>query len=159
MRYRGRVKISKVDRHGNKIKNLKVWKNANPGDIYFDSYPEWEVWDYMMISSINFVYEPKIDLFDSIDTEEFEKPRQTKKAKLSKDNKRVIKDVKQRPISYKPDYYLIDFDAYIEVKGFADDVFKLRWKLFKLKGYKGFIVYSLLEFKELYEQLNNNIND
>ena len=159
MRYRGRVKISKVDQKGNKIKNFKVWKKSNPNKIYFDSYPEWEVWDYMMISSIAFTYEPKIDLFSTINTEEFEKPRQTKKAKLNKDNKRIIKAVKQRPITYKPDYYLVDFDTYIEVKGFADDVFKLRWKLFKLKGYKGFIVYSLLEFKELYKQLNNNIND
>ncbi len=86
-------------------------------------------------------------------TEEFEMPRQTKKAKEEKRNKREIKDVVQKPIGYTPDFYLPEFDLYIEVKGFADDVFKLRWKLFKLKGYDGFIVYSLEEFKQLYKQL------
>jgi len=155
MRYRGRVKVSKVDQYGIKIKNFKIWKAKHPNEIYFDSIPEWAVWEHMTISNINFTYEPKIDLFDSIDTQEFELPRQTKKVKANGRSSREIKDTKQRAISYKPDYYLSDFDTYIEVKGFADDVFKLRWKLFKLKGYKGFIVYSLKEFKELYEQLNS----
>jgi len=155
MRYKGRVKVAKVDREGNKIKSFKVWRKKHSDDIYFDSYPEWEVWDFMMVSDIDFIYEPKIELFESIDTQEFELPRQTKKAKAEGRNSREIKNTKQRSISYKPDYYLEEFDTYIEVKGWADEVFKLRWKLFKLKGYKGFIVYSLKEFKELYEQLNS----
>ena len=67
--------------------------------------------------------------------------------------KPVIKEVKQRKMEYTPDYYLPQYDVYIEVKGFADEQFKMRWKLFKAKGYKGFIVYSLNEFKELIKQL------
>ncbi len=152
-RYRGRVIVSKVDEFGTKIKNLQVWKKKNPSSIYFDSIPEWAVWKYLVDSDIKHEYQPKISLFSSMKTEEFEMPRQTKKAKEEKRNKREIKDVVQKPIGYTPDFYLPEFDLYIEVKGFADDVFKLRWKLFKLKGYNGFIVYSLEEFKQLYKAL------
>ena len=153
MRYRGRVVVHKVDEFGNKIKNLKVWISKNPDSLYFDSTPEWEVWKYLVDSDINYDYQPKLNLFSAIKTKEFEKPRQTKKAKIEKRNKREIKDVTQKAIGYTPDFYLPDFDLYIEVKGFADDVFKLRWKLFKLKGYNGYIVYSLSEFKQLYKEL------
>ena len=152
-RYRGRVVVRKVDEFGEKILNLKGWIKKNPGALYFDSYPEWEVWDYLTQSNITFIYQPKLDLFSSIATKEFEKPRQTKKAKEEKRTKREIKSITQKPIGYTPDFYLNDFDLYIEVKGFADDVFKLRWKLFKLKGYNGYIVYSLSEFKQLYKEL------
>jgi len=149
-RYRGRVIISKVDEFGDKIKNLKEWVIKNPNSIHFDSYVEWEVWNYIQEEDIPHLYQPKIDLFPSISTQEFEQPRQTKN---SNDTKRKIKTVMQRSIGYTPDFYLPNFDTYVEVKGFAEDVFKLRWKLFKLKGYKGFIVYSLDEFKQLYKQL------
>ncbi len=152
-RYRGRVVVRKVDEFGEKIKNLASWKKKNPNSLYFDSYPEWEVWKYIVDSDINHTYQPQLSLFSGTLTQEFNKPVQTKKAKEEKRNKREVKDVKQQPIGYTPDFYLKDLDIYIEVKGFADDVFKLRWKLFKLKGYDGFIVYSLEEFKQLYKQL------
>jgi len=152
-RYRGRVKISKVDSNGNRIKNLKTWLKKNPGEIYFDSYSEYEVWKYLEASNIAHTKQPELKLFDGMITEEFIKPIQTKKAKKEGRTEREIKSHKQRSIKYTPDYYLPDFDTYIEVKGYADDVFKLRWKLFKLSGYKGFVVYSLEEFKSLYKQL------
>ena len=48
MRYRGRVKVSKVDSKGNKIKgSLKNWIKAHPDELYFDSIPEWECWKYL----------------------------------------------------------------------------------------------------------------
>ena len=153
MRYRGRVRVLKVDEDGNKIKNLKIWIGNNPDKLYFDSTPEWAVWDYLTKSKIDFIYQPKLNLFPTTKTQEFEKPRQTAKAKKEKRNTREIKYITQKPIGYTPDFYLCDFDVYIEVKGFADEVFKLRWKLFKLKGYEGFVVYSLEEFKQLYKQL------
>jgi len=153
-RYAGRVIVNKVDKNGKKIKNLKQWLKSHPGELYFDSYPEWEVWDYLVESDIDHTFHPKpLQLLSSITTAEFKKPRQTKKAKKEKRNKPEIKFVTQKGTEYTPDYYLPDYDVYIEVKGFADERFKLIWKLFKLKGYKGFIVHSLEEFKELYKQL------
>lgn len=153
MRYRGRMIIAKVDEFGERIKNLKVWINKNPNSLYLDSYLEWEVWKYIQDNTISHTYQPKLNLFSSISTKEFEKPRQTKKAKEEKRNQRKVKDVVQKPIGYTPDFYLPDFNVYVEVKGFADSEFKLRWKLFKIQGYEGFIVYSLDEFIQLYKQL------
>jgi len=145
-----------VDSDGEKIKNLIAWKKANPGKQHFDSHVEWEVWNYLTLAGIECESQVTVSLFDSIATEEFQQPRQTKKAKNVGNSGREIKSVTQRKIEYTPDYYLPDYDTFIEVKGYADEVFKLRWKLFKLKGYRGFIVYSLAEFKELYKQLQTN---
>lgn len=49
--------------------------------------------------------------------------------------------------SYTPDFYLPEFDCYIEIKGWKTDIFKNKLKLFK-KIYKN-INYHILEFKQL----------
>ena len=117
-----------------------------------------EVWRYLEDEGIEADAKPSLLLFDGLETEEFVLPRQTKKAKSEGRNNREIKMAKQQSIKYTPDYYLPEFDVYIEVKGYADEVFKMRWKLFKIKGYEGFIVYSLDEFIELYKQLKASHN-
>lgn len=156
-RTRGRVIISKVDSSGTKIKNFKTWRALHPAEQVFDSKVEWSVWNYLNNSGIDHQSQTTLELFDQITTREFQQPRKTKH---NPNGTREIKRCIQRKIAYTPDYYLPEFDTYIEVKGYADEVFKLRWKLFKLKGYKGFIVYSLDEFKQLYSQLKlENIND
>lgn len=155
-RHRGRVIVQKVDITGKKIKNLAAWIIANPGARYFDSHVEWEVWDYLDTSGIEHQSQVTLNLYPTVKTEEFQQPRQTKKAKKEGRNEREIKEVTQKSINYTPDYYLPEFDTHIEVKGYADELFKMRWKLFKLKGYNGFIVYSLKEFIELYDKLKIN---
>ena len=135
-RYNGRVIVSKVDANGKKIKGqLAVWIKNHPGEMHFDSLLEQEVWDYLSENKVKHEQKKEILLFDSCDTTEF------KKGKISK--------VKQRPMKFTPDYYLPDYDTYIEVKGFAEEAFKMRWKLFKLAGYTGYLVYSLKEFVEV----------
>lgn len=144
-RYKGRVIVKKVDDKGKRIKGtLKNWIKNNPGKFYFDSMPEYEVWKYLKNKKIKMVSQPSLELFESTKTTEF------------KDNE--IKTVTQRKIGYTPDYYLPDYGIYIEVKGYADDLFKLRWKLFKLKGYTGYIVYSVEECKALIKILKENEN-
>lgn len=139
-RAKGRMIIDKVGQDGKKIKgSLATWKRANPGKLVFDSMPEYQVWECIQDLNLAHVYQPSILLYDKMKTEEF------------KDGQ--IKEITQRTINYTPDFYLSDFKVYIEVKGYADDLFKLRWKLFKLNGYKGFIVYSLQEFKTLVKRL------
>lgn len=155
-RYQGRVVIKKVNEKGIKIKDLSAWLKVNPDGKYFDSYPEWEVWNYLTNNNIKYKEKITLNLFPSTKTLEFQQPRQTKKAKTEGRDGREIKQIVQQSISYTPDYYLPEFDTYIEVKGFADELFKMRWKLFKLKGYKGFVVYSLEEFKDLYNKLKSN---
>jgi hypothetical protein len=140
-RTKGRVIIAKIDSSGKRIKgSLATWIKNHPGEIYFDSAPEWEVWDYLRTHDINHETKKELLLFGAVDTTEFV-PADNKKGKIAKINK-----IKQRPIRYTPDYYLPDYDTYIEVKGWADELFKMRWKLFKLKGYKGYLVYSLEDF-------------
>lgn len=146
VRYAGRVKVAKVGEDGKRIVgSLIAWRKKNPGKLTFDSMPEYEVWKYFKTLKINYIYQQSVDLFDSIKTMEFEDG--------------TIKKVVQRKIGYTPDFYLPDYDLYIEVKGYADDLFKMRWKLFKLKGYKGYIVYSLAECKNLIQILINNGNN
>jgi hypothetical protein len=156
-RYAGRAIIAKVDDKGNKIKGkLSAWIKKNPGRKYFDSYPEWEVWNYIVKhTKLKYEEQTTLELFASIDVQEFQAPRRTKKAIAEGRTTKEIKDCKQLAISYTPDFYLPKYDLYIEVKGYADELFKLRWKLFKLKGYKGYIVYSLKDFKNLMEELEN----
>ena len=152
----GRVLVLKVDKKGDKIKSFKTWRKKHPKEIFFDSYPEWEVWNYLRGTKIKHVFHPKsIELLPAIKTKEFKHPRRTKKAIREGRTNPEIKEVTQRKMEYTPDYYLLDFDVYIEVKGYADEQFKMRWKLFKAKGYIGYIVYSLNEFKELLKQLKS----
>jgi hypothetical protein len=157
-RYAGRVIVHKVDKSGKKIKSLKAWLAKHPKETYFDSFVEWEVWDYMERAGIDYVFHPtSIELLPAITTKEFKRPKRTKKAIKEGRVNPEIKTVTQRGMEYTPDYYLPDFETYIEVKGFADEQFKMRWKLFKAKGYDGYIVYSLAEFKLLYKQLEHGI--
>ncbi len=155
-RSRGRQIVAKVDDNGNKIKGkLSIWIKKNPGRLYFDSMVEYEVWKYVEDTKV-IKMDDKItlELFTNIQTEEYKAPRRTKKAIREGRTDKQIVNTTQQNIEYTPDYYLPDYDTYIEVKGYADELFKLRWKLFKLKGYKGFIVYSLEEFKNLINELS-----
>ena len=149
-----RRQIAKVDQQGKKIKGkLADWIKKHPGELYFDSTIEWEVWDYINTHKINAEYHKELTLFDSQDTNEYV-PAST--AKSGKKTASSLKKTKQRPIRYTPDYYLPDYDVYIEVKGYADEVFKLRWKLFKLKGYTGYLVYCLKDFIDVLKLLQES---
>lgn len=140
-RAKGRMIIDKVSEDGKRIKGpVKAWRLANPGKLTFDSMPEYQVWKEIIKAKEPHVYQPKVELFDSKKTMEFVDGE--------------LKMTTQRKIGYTPDFYLTKHKVYIEVKGYADDLFKMRWKLFKLKGYKGYIVYSLAEFKKLLKILN-----
>lgn len=142
-RSKGRVIVAKIDKSGKRIKgSLAAWIAKHPGETYFDSAPEWEVWDYMVSHGIKHTYQQELLLFDTCETKEFK-------------NGKIV-ETKQRNIKFSPDYYLPEYDTYIEVKGYADEVFKLRWKLFKLKGYKGLLVYSLEEFVEVLKLLKES---
>jgi hypothetical protein len=148
--------VHKVDENGKKITNLKAWLKKNPGKKYFDSTPEWEVWKYITTKTkLKYQEQVTLELFPSMNTEEFQAPRRTKKAIAEGRTDKEIKQITQQNIEYTPDFYLPKWDLYIEVKGYADELFKLRWKLFKLKGYKGYIVYSLDDFKRLIESLES----
>ena len=146
--------IAKVDLQGKKIKGkLADWIKKHPGELYFDSMIEWDVWDYITTNKVNAEYHKELLLFDSYDTSEYVPGTTTKSGKKTASS---LKKTKQRPIRYTPDYYLPDYDVYIEVKGYADEVFKLRWKLFKLKGYEGYLVYNRKDFIDVLKLLQKS---
>ena len=140
-RYRGRVIVKKVDETGKKIPNLAAWRLKHPDAKTFDSRTEWSVWNYYKkhVKNITLIEQTQLLLFDSIQTTEFIKGK--------------ITPTTVRNIKYTPDFYIPEYHVFIEVKGYADPLFKLRWKLFKNKGYTGYIVYSLDEFKLLLNEL------
>jgi hypothetical protein len=156
MRYRGRQHVDKVDEFGNAITGkLATWIKKNPGVLYFDSFTEWEVWHFIVNQTkIKYQTQTTLELFPNVTVEEYKAPRRTKKALAEGRTAKEVKTVVQQNIEYTPDFYLPEYDLYIEVKGYADELFKLRWKLFKYKGYKGFIVYSLDDFKNLINSLD-----
>jgi hypothetical protein len=127
--------VKKVDERGVVIKSYKKWRANNPNKLSFDSKLEWEIWVLLKKEKINFTIQPNVVLIDAVKTHELVKTK--------------IKFITQRPITYTPDYYLTDYNIYIEVKGWPTPAFRLRWKLFKVKGYCGFIVSSKNDMQTL----------
>lgn len=139
---KGRKPIQKIDDKGKTIKiSLTLWKSKHPNRLHFDSMLEYDVYTVIKDSGLDFVYQPNIELFPAIEVTEMVKG--------------VIKKKTQRNISYTPDFYLPKYNVYIEVKGYAEELFKLRWKLFKLKGYVGYLVYTITDAVNLLDLLDN----
>ena len=64
---------------------------------------------------------------------------------------------KFRPITYTPDFINDEHKIIIETKGYATDIFKLRWKLFKwylMKNGSDYTAIQLKNKKEIDELIN-----
>lgn len=137
----GRVFIDKVDIHGKKITDITKWRLQNPTSEVFDSKLEQEVYVYLCNENINFIFHPDpVIIGKSVNTLEFVKGE--------------LKKVKQQHISYTPDFHFPDLGIYIETKGYLDDVFRLRWKLFKIHGNEGYLAYSLNDVKTILSKID-----
>lgn len=161
-RYLGRVKVNKVDLSGTKIINLKKWMQKNPNKLYFDSYLEFQCYTYLKTQKdITFKFHPDKTIFlEGYHSNAFVPSKKAKKdiasRKVKKGDVIPAKITKQKiqGASYTADFllYYNKCDIYIETKGFADDAFKLRFKLFKSqlnKNQHAYVVKSLKELKEL----------
>jgi len=138
----------KVDEFGIPILNLKEFKEKNKTAIYFDSKFEWKTYSMLVEAGFKVVLKPK-SLLISPDFETLEldySPEQkselrksilkvkTKKEKnlikrvFNKTNlKHVIKN-KINKVTWSVDFFLPDFDLYIEAKGFPNEAFPLKLK-------------------------------
>lgn len=96
------------------------------------------------------------------ESKEFELIKQEKwvdKTELDKTLKKLKRNKKHtlQRVIYTPDFYLPDFNLYIETKGFQfnDDTFKLRFRMFKHKypDVAIWLVTSHSDFKKLDEVL------
>ena len=136
----GRAFIDKVDITGKKITDVAKYRITNPDSEVFDSRLEQEVYLYLQNGGIKFTFHPvPVIIGISVNTVELVKG--------------TLKKVKQQHISYTPDSYFPDLNIYIETKGYLDDVFRLRWKLFKIHGHEGYLAYSLDDVKTILSQL------
>lgn len=142
--------VKKVDINGNIIKAFSTWKKKNKTALYFDSKLEYEIWNHLKLAGYDIEVEPKIHLADAVTTVEYVLGK-AKKSSSKTYGKGELKDIKQPAIGFKPDFYLKDKDIYIEAKGFSGDTeaFRLRWKLFKVLGFTGYIVYNIADLKSI----------
>lgn len=162
-RYLGRVKVNKVDSSGKKITNLKKWIKLHPGQLYFDSNLEYICHKYIqsLKPKIAFKFHPdKVTFLKGFHADTFVPAYTAKKdvkSKKIKKGDKILASIKKQKIqdaSYTSDFILYDGikEYYIETKGFADDAFKLRFKLFRNelnKNQHAYVVKSLKEFKDL----------
>lgn len=162
-RYLGRVKVNKVDSNGNKITNLGKWIKSHPGKLYFDSQLEYICYKHLetLKPKVVFKFHPEKVVFlegYTIDTfvPAYVAKKDVKTRKIKKGDKvpASIKTQKIQEASYTADFiiYHNSEEYYIETKGFADDAFKLRFKLFRNelnKNQHAYVVKSLKELKDL----------
>ena len=45
------------------------------------------------------------------------------------DHKKVLREKSILPVTWAPDFYLIDYDMYVEAKGFANETFPIKFKM------------------------------
>lgn len=138
MSKRGRrgIRIKKIKKNNSKIKNAKSLELDN--GLKFRSKLELFTYRKLLEAGIeNFSYEKdKFVLMEGFEfpnesIESFEtKSKESGKTKYFDDV-----DHKIRSITYLPDFTCIDHEAKVgwvlEVKGYANDSFPLKWKLFK----------------------------
>lgn len=140
--------------------NKKI-KNATPnkvGDIEFKSLLESRVYKTLISEGLNPQYEPtKFILWEGF------KPTIPFFAKSRKQYKQVTTAL--RDITYTPDFILNygDKKIFIEVKGFQNDSFPIKFKMFRklLEGLPNkdkiiiWEVFSLKQLKDLIKQLKD----
>mgnify|MGYP006286180307 CR=1 FL=1 len=176
----------KVDRDGNEISKLKEWKKLHPNEIYYDSLFEYKATVLFTKSGINYVYQPepfvlipkfstKTFDFGSEDKKEYNRLKRgkkgTEKAKITrefnKNHKKILTDFKYaRPLTWAPDFYLPEYDIYVEIKGHPNDVFPVKLKLaqyllsdeiliviYTMKDLTDFVDYLFTKTEKLYESI------
>ena len=122
-------------------KNVKV-KNAKTHEYdgqKFKSGLELFCYKSLQENNISFTYQPTSYVLIKKFKSEFRCYEDTGKIIRDK-NKKILSSTKRfdlienvREIAYTPDFCGVDNDWIIETKGFANDAFPLRWKLFKAK--------------------------
>ena len=157
-----------------KIKNAS---KCSYDGVDFKSKLELFCYKKLQEAGIEFTYQPPtVELIPSFELnfkcyEDIGRIVRDENRKIKYSTKRFDLTDKIRNISYTPDFAAPDNSWVIEVKGFATDVFQLRWKLYKRHlnsiGFDGLLLMpeSKVEIdeciriiKEDYEQRENKIN-
>lgn len=131
-----RVKVVKVKKNSGKIKNTKSLELSN--GLKFRSKLELYTYNKLLEADINdFKYE--VDKFTLMEAFEFPNESieafETNKKDLGKSKYFADVDRKIRSMTYLPDFTNVNHTTktgwILEVKGYSNDAFPLKWKLFK----------------------------
>lgn len=137
-------------RKGKSIVRSKAKKNYAFGGIQYKSSLEKTMAVLLTEAGIPFQYEPKT--FDIVkgfnfDIDSYERQTNGKGDMINRGRKKV------QPIKYTPDF--IGDGFIIETKGYANDTFPLRWKLFKRmlhdEGMESIVLYKPQKISECEE--------
>ncbi len=165
-----------VDGYGKVIHNLKQWKLDHPGELYFDSMLEYQVYFRFKTSGITIVIKPEpillvqkfshleLDYPEDVNKElrkkvraasKFEKARV--KREFEKNNKKSMVSSKSLAMTWEVDFLLPEYNLYVEAKGFANEVFPIKYKvaqyLHHLSNYDIVTVYTIKDCEDLIEHL------
>lgn len=111
--------VKKVDKNGKQIKDWKTWRGKHPKALYFDSRLEYSTHALLEKEGMTFKFHP-----DMLTVQE--------KFKLKSFEKGELKERGIRKIGYTVDFivYANGKEYHVETKGLAEEVFKIRWKVF-----------------------------
>ena len=151
-----------LKRKTNKKTNTKV-RNATPmvvDEISFRSKLEVFMFQQLKEAGIPVDYEKHI--YNLVDKFEYSSPVfESHKIKGSKDFVEVSNKV--RAITYTPDFVNTEKKFIIEVKGYANDVFPIKWKMFKAflngQGYTLFLPSTQKQVKDTVEIIKKMFYD
>jgi hypothetical protein len=150
----GRFKANKVDKDGKVIKKFKEWKKANPDALYHDSKMEYEFYTLLSKKKIKFDYQQKFILQPSFKFTDY--VTRSKKGVKTTD----WYSCSVQPITWSPDFLLVDHNLIIECKGRENDAFPNKLKMFKYHvhqnklGLRVIVMYSLKELEQFLNKLN-----
>jgi hypothetical protein len=176
----GRKKINstKVDEFGVVIKaNITEWKEANPGALVFDSKQEWGCWMRLKASGFKLVLKPepleliptqrrrvmmhdpdvarrlRIDRRDSV----CKADKTMYKRLANKNNQKKLYKKTIEKVTWGPDFFLPEFNMYVEYKGHPNEAFPIKLKLAQnsFDGVEFVVVTTLKETEDLILFLKN----
>lgn len=169
------LNAKKVDINGKHIVKLAEWKLEHPDEIYFDSEFEWKAAMLFQEMGIKYTFQPEpfeiVPKFETVtfdygpeDKKEYNKLKRGKKGRekgavtreFGKTHSKVVTPMKYaRPLTWSTDFYLDDFDIFVEIKGNPNDVFPVKLKLIQyvFPQHTFIVIYTMKDLREFVNYL------
>jgi len=169
----------KVDEAGNPIGNLNEFKTNHKDAIIFDSKLEWKTYSLLKEAGIKVILKPNPILlipefktlkFDYLPEQKTELRKNSLKVKTKKEknvikrefNKTHYKSIlseKIRKSTWAVDFFLPDYNLYVEAKGFPNEAFPLKLKfaryILSISKYSIIVVRNQKDVNDLIKYLKN----
>jgi len=147
-----RYSVKKVDKRGVVIRNFKEWLVEHRGELYHDSMTNYLFYKELKRRKIKFEYQQTFELQPKFTTVDY--------VIRKKSGERVQGWFKCpiRPITWSPDFLLVDYNMVIEAKGRVQETFPLKLKMFKYHvvtndlGLRVVVLHSLDDLKDFLDK-------